>query len=148
MITLLLADDDPDDRLLVEEAVEEGGLPVLLRSVEDGEELVSYLLRRGRYADPGSSPFPALILLDLKMPRKNGHQALKEIKGNPELRRIPVVVLTTSKAEEDVARAYDSGANSFVVKPTDFRTLVDVMKTMEGYWGKTVTLPPERNEGI
>ena len=148
MITLLLADDDPDDRLLVEEAVEEGGLPIQLRSVEDGEELVSYLLRRGRYADPGSSPSPALILLDLKMPRKDGHQALKEIKGNPELRRIPVVVLTTSKAEEDVARAYDSGANSFVVKPTDFRTLVDVMKTMEGYWGQTVTLPPERNEGI
>ena len=146
MITLLLADDDPDDRMLVEEAVEEGGLGIDLRSVEDGEELVSYLLHRGRYAAPGSSPYPALILLDLKMPRKDGHQALKEIKGDPRLRRIPVVVLTTSKAEEDVARAYDSGANSFVVKPTDFRTLVEVMKTMEGYWGKTVTLPPERND--
>ena len=145
MITLLLADDDPDDRLLVEEALEEGGAAVELRSVEDGEELVSYLLRRGRYADPSLSPYPALILLDLKMPRKDGHQALKEIKGDPRLRRIPVVVLTTSKAEEDVARAYDSGANSFVAKPTDFRTLVEVMRTMEGYWGKTVTLPPERN---
>ena len=148
MITLLLADDDPDDRLLVEEAVEEGGLGIELRSVEDGEELVSYLLRRGRYADPSVSPHPALILLDLKMPRKDGHRALKEIKDNPELRRIPIVVLTTSKAEEDVARAYDSGANSFVVKPTDFGTLVEVMKTMEGYWAKTVTLPPEWIQGI
>lgn len=147
MITLLLADDDPDDRLLVEEALEESGSAVELRSVEDGEELVSYLLRRGRYADPSLSPHPAVVLLDLKMPRKNGHQALKEIKGDPRLKRIPVVVLTTSKAEEDVARAYDSGANSFVVKPTDFGTLVEVMKTMEGYWGKTVTLPPERTEG-
>ena len=147
MITLLLADDDPDDRLLVEEALEESGSSVELRSVEDGEELVSYLLRRGRYADPSSSPHPDLILLDLKMPRKDGHQALKEIKGDPRLRRIPVVVLTTSRAEEDVARAYDSGANSFVVKPTDFRTLVEVMSTMEGYWGRIITLPPERNEG-
>ncbi len=147
MITLLLADDDPDDRLLIEEALEEGGSEIELRSVEDGEELVSYLLRQGRYADPSLSPYPALILLDLKMPRKDGHQALKEIKGDLRTRRIPVVVLTTSKAEEDVARAYDLGANSFVVKPSDFRTLVEVMKTLEGYWGGTVTLPPERNEG-
>ena len=137
-----MADDDPDDRLLVQEALQEGGSDVELRSVEDGEELVSYLLRRGRYADPSSSPCPDLILLDLKMPRKDGHRALKEIKGDPRLKRIPVVVLTTSKAEEDVARAYDSGANSFVVKPTDFRTLVEVMRTIEGYWARTVTLPP------
>ena len=147
MITLLLADDDPDDRLLVGDALEEGGSSFDLRCVGDGEELVSYLMRRGRYADPVSSPQPALILLDLKMPRKDGHQALEEIKGDPELRRIPVVVLTTSKAEEDVARAYDSGANSFVVKPTDFGTLVDFMRTMERYWGKVVTLPPPRNGG-
>ena len=142
MITLLLADDDPDDRLLVGEALQEGAAAVDLRCVEDGEELVGYLLRRGPYADPSSSPHPDLILLDLKMPRKDGHQALKEIKADPRLRRIPVVVLTTSKAEEDVARAYDSGANSFVVKPTDFRTLVEVMRAMEGYWARTVTLPP------
>ncbi len=148
MITLLLADDDPDDRLLVEEALEESDSAIELRYVEDGEELVNYLLRQGRFVDPSSSPHPALILLDLKMPRKDGHQALREIKGNPELKRIPVVVLTTSRAEEDVARAYDSGANSFVVKPTDFQTLVEVMKTLKGYWGKTVTLPPERNKGI
>ncbi len=147
MITLLLADDDPDDRLLVEEALEEGNSRIELRSVEDGEELVSYLLRRGRYADPSLSPRPALVLLDLKMPRKDGHRALEEIKGDPRLRRIPVVVLSTSKAEEDVARAYDLGANSFVVKPTDFRTLVESMRTMEGYWGETVVLPPGGDGG-
>ena len=142
MITLLLADDDPDDRLLVEEALGESEAAVELRSVEDGEELVSYLLRRGRFADPSLSPSPSLILLDLKMPRKDGHQALREIKGDPRLKRIPIVVLTTSSAEEDVARAYDSGANSFVVKPNNFNTLVEVMKMMVGYCGKTVTLPP------
>ena len=139
-----MADDDPDDRLLVEEALEEGGASSFqLRCVGDGEELVGYLTRQGPYAEPGSSPRPDLILLDLKMPRKDGHQALREIKGDPRLRRIPVVVLTTSKAEEDVARAYDSGANSFVVKPTDFGTLVEFMRTMERYWAKTVALPPE-----
>lgn len=147
MITLLLADDDPDDRLLVGDALEEGRSSFDLRCVEDGEELVDYLRRHGRYADPNDSPRPGLILLDLKMPRKNGHQALLEIKGDPGLKRIPVVVLTTSKAEDDVARAYDSGANSFVVKPTDFGTLVELMKTMERYWDGTVTLPPERSEG-
>ena len=147
MITLLLADDDPDDRLLVGDALEESGSSFELRCVEDGEELVSYLMRRGRYTDPKDSPRPALILLDLKMPRKDGHQALEEIKGDPGLRRIPVVVLTTSRAEEDVARAYDSGANSFVVKPTDFGTLVEVLKAMEGYWNRIVTLPPGRSQG-
>ncbi len=147
MIKLLLADDDPDDRLLVEEALEESGSSFELRCVEDGEELVRYLTRRGQYADPKDSPYPDLILLDLKMPRKGGHQALEEIKVDPGLKRIPVVVLTTSKAEEDVARAYDSGANSFVVKPTDFRTLVEVMKAMEGYWNSIVTLPPSRSRG-
>lgn len=146
MITLLLADDDPDDRLLVEDALEEGRSSFSLRSVEDGEELVDYLRRRGRYADPNDSPRPGLILLDLKMPRKSGHEALREIKGDPDLSQIPVVVLTTSKAEEDVARAYESGANSFVVKPSDFGTLVELMKTMERYWDGTVTLPPERSE--
>ena len=145
MITLLLADDDPDDRLLVEDALEEGSSTFSLRSVEDGEELVNYLRRQGKYADPADSPRPGLILLDLKMPRKNGHEALREIKGDPELGRIPVVVLTTSKAEEDVARAYALGANSFVVKPTDFGTLVEMMKIMERYWDGTVTLPPERS---
>lgn len=142
--TLLLADDDPDDRLLVKEALEESHLVAELRSVEDGEELMNYLHRRGRYTEPDTSPHPDLILLDLKMPRKSGHQALEEIKATPELRCIPIVVLTTSKAEEDVARAYASGANSFMVKPTSFGALIEAMKTLRGYWFELITLPPGR----
>lgn len=142
--TLLLADDDPDDRLLVKEALEEGRLRADLRSVEDGEELMDYLHRRGKYADPNDSPHPDLILLDLKMPRKSGHQVLEEIKGNPKLRCIPIVVLTTSKAEEDIVRAYSSGANSFIVKPTNFGALTETMKTLERYWFKLIALPPGR----
>ena len=142
--TLLLADDDPDDRLLVKDALDEGRLLVDLRQVEDGEELMDYLHRRGKYAEPDRSPHPDLILLDLKMPRKSGHQALQEIKANPELRCIPVVILTTSKAEEDVVRSYDLGANSFMVKPSAFGALIEAMKTLERYWFELITLPPER----
>ncbi len=142
--TLLLADDDPDDRLLVKDALEESHLAADLRSVEDGEELMDYLHHRGRYTEPNTSPQPDLILLDLKMPRKSGHQALEEIKATPELRCIPIVVLTTSKAEEDVARAYASGANSFIVKPTSFGALIEAMKTLGGYWFELITLPPDR----
>ena len=142
--TLLLADDDPDDRLLVKDALDEGRLVVDLRQVEDGEELMDYLHRRGKYAEPNSSPHPDLILLDLKMPKKSGHQALEEIKANPELRGIPVVILTTSKAEEDVVRSYDLGANSVMVKPPAFRALIEAMQTLERYWFEFVTLPPGR----
>ena len=142
--TLLLADDDPDDRLLVKDALEEGSVVADLRLVEDGQELMEYLHRRGRYSDPDSSPHPDLILLDLKMPKKSGHQALQEIKANPELRCIPVVILTTSKAEEDVVRSYDLGANSFMVKPPAFGALIEAMKTLERYWFELITLPPER----
>jgi CheY-like chemotaxis protein len=142
--TLLLADDDPDDRLLVKDALQESRLEADLRLVEDGEELMDYLHRRGKYADPDDSPPPDLILLDLKMPKKSGHQALEEIKGNPKLRRIPIVVLTTSKAEEDIVRAYNSGANSFIVKPTNFGALTEAMETLERYWFELIALPPER----
>lgn len=144
--TLLLAEDDPDDRILVKDALEEGRLSVDLRSVEDGEELMDYLRHRGRYADLEESPYPSLILLDLKMPRKSGYQALEEIKGDPDLRRIPVVVLTTSKAEEDIVRAYESGANSFIIKPTNFGALVEAIKTLGRYWYEVVALPPGRIE--
>lgn len=144
--TLLLADDDPDDRLLVRDALEEGRLTVDLRLVEDGEELMDYLHRRGRYTEPSNSPYPDLILLDLKMPGKSGHQALEEIKATPELRCIPIVVLTTSKAEEDIVRAYDLGANSFMVKPSSFGALIEAMKTLGGYWFELITLPPGQIE--
>ena len=140
--TLLLADDDPDDRMLFRDALEEARWAVHLREVEDGVELIDYLQRRGRYADPADSPRPGVILLDLKMPGLGGLQALEVIKQTEFLRRIPIVVLTTSSAEEDITGAYDFGANSYVVKPSSFSTLVEIMQSLEKYWLEVVTLPP------
>jgi two-component system, response regulator len=141
--TLLLADDDPDDRLLVKDALEETRWTADLRSVEDGVELMDYLRHRGRYADPSEAPPPSLILLDLKMPRKSGHQALKEIKEDPDLRQIPVVILTTSRQEQDISRSYRLGVNSFITKPSSFGALVETMRVLERYWFEIVTLPGE-----
>jgi CheY-like chemotaxis protein len=137
-ITILMADDDRDDCLLVRKAFEASRLVNDLRFVEDGEELMDYLRRRGKYAD---APRPGLILLDLNMPRKDGREALKEIKDNPDLREIPVVVLTTSKSEEDIFRSYNLGANSYITKPVTFEGLVDVMKALGKYWFEIVELP-------
>ena len=144
-ITILLADDDVDDRMMAREALDESRLANDLRCVEDGEELMDYLSRRGKYADPASSPTPGLILLDLNMPKKDGREALQEIKADPELRRIPVVILTTSKAEEDIYRTYDLGVNSFITKPVVFESLVELMRTLGKYWFEIVELPAERN---
>jgi CheY-like chemotaxis protein len=143
-IVILLADDDEEDRMLAADALEASRVVNDLRFVEDGEELLDYLYHRGRYAEPGSSPTPGLILLDLNMPRKDGREALREIKADPELRRIPVVVLTTSKAEEDIYRTYDLGANSFITKPVSFEGLVAVMRDIGRYWIEIVELPPDR----
>ena len=140
-IMILMADDDPDDRMLAKEAFEECRLSNDLRFVEDGEELVDYLHCRGKFADPNDSPRPGLILLDLNMPRKDGREALGEIKSDPALRCIPIVVLTTSKAEEDILRSYDLGVNSFIVKPVSFEGLVEVVKTLGKYWFQIVELP-------
>lgn len=139
-ITILMADDDSDDRMLTRDALEESRLSNDLRFVEDGQELMDYLHRRGAYAleEP---PRPGLILLDLNMPRKDGRQALQEIKADPELRRIPVVVLTTSKAEEDILRTYDLGANSFITKPVTFERLVEIVRALGQYWFSVVELP-------
>jgi CheY-like chemotaxis protein len=143
-ITILMADDDADDRALTKEALEEGRLMNTIRFVENGEELLEYLKRTGRYAPPAEAPRPGLILLDLNMPRKDGRTVLKEIKSDPELRTIPVVVLTTSKADEDVYRSYDLGVNSYIVKPVTFEALVDILQTLEKYWFEIVELPPEK----
>jgi len=140
-ITLLLADDDPDDRLLARQALEKSRLANDLRCVEDGEELLDYLYRRGKFADPKQSPRPGLILLDLNMPRKDGREALREIKHDPRLRDIPIVVLTTSKADEDVARTYNLGVNSYITKPVRFAALVEIMKALGKYWFEIVELP-------
>ena len=139
-MTILLADDDPDDRLMARDALTESRLTNPLATVADGEELLEYLQHRGRYAD-SKPPKPGIILLDLNMPKKDGRQALKEIKSDPELRRIPVVVLTTSKAEEDILRTYDLGVNSFITKPVTFDQLVEVMKSLGKYWLEIVELP-------
>jgi len=143
-VTILMADDDADDRLMMKEALEENRLANDLRFVEDGEELMDYLLRRGKFKDPESSPRPGLIFLDLNMPRKDGREALADIKNNPELRGIPVVVLTTSKAEEDVYRTYNLGTNSFVSKPLSFSALVVIVRELGRYWFELVELPTER----
>lgn len=143
-ITILMADDDADDRALTKEALVEGRLMNTIRFVEHGEELIEYLKRTGRYAPPAEAPRPGLILLDLNMPRKDGRAVLKEIKSDPDLRTIPVVVLTTSKADEDVYRSYDLGVNSYIVKPVTFEALVDILQTLEKYWFEIVELPPEK----
>ena len=140
-ITILLADDDADDRMLTKEALAESRLANDLRLVEDGEDLLDYLRRRGRYTSPDASPRPGLILLDLNMPRMDGREALREIKSDPNLRSIPIVILTTSKAEEDIYRTYDLGVNSFITKPVTFDGLVAVMRGLGRYWFEIVELP-------
>lgn len=140
-ILILMADDDADDRMLTQEALAESRLANDLRFVKDGEELMDYLYQRGEFVDEQSCPRPGVILLDLNMPRKDGREALKEIKADPVLRRIPVVILTTSKAEEDIFRSYDLGANSFITKPVTFEGLVEVMRGLGRYWLEIVELP-------
>ena len=144
-ITILLADDDEDDRLMTRDALREARLHNDLHTVVDGVELLQYLRNEGAYAAPGSAPWPGLVLLDLNMPRMDGREALYEIKNDPHLRALPVVVLTTSKAEEDIVRTYDLGVNSFISKPVTFFGLVEVMKAFSRYWLEIVDLPPHRN---
>jgi len=140
-ITILYADDDPEDRMLISEAWEENRLANELHFVEDGEELINYLRRAGKYESLKGTPLPGMILLDLNMPKKDGREALREIKADRQLRLIPVVVLTTSKAEEDILRAYDLGVNSFIMKPVTFQSLVDLVLTFSKYWFEVVELP-------
>jgi two-component system, response regulator len=142
-IDILLAEDDEDDYLLIAEALEESRLANKMHWVKDGEELLDYLCRRGNYADPKESPRPGIILLDLNMPRKDGREALKEIKSDPALRKIPIIVLTTSKTEEDILRSYDLGVNSFIRKPVQFEDFVEIIKVLGKYWFEIVELPGE-----
>ena len=146
-VIILMADDDEDDRLLTRDALAENRIVNDLYFVEDGEELMNYLYQRGNYSEPNVAPRPTLILLDLNMPRKDGREALEEIKNNSDLRSIPVVVLTTSKAEEDILKTYDLGVSSFITKPVDFQSLVQIMKTLGTYWFQIVHLPDEIRSG-
>ena len=140
-VVILMAEDDPDDRLLSKEALQEAHLANQLRFVEDGEDLMDYLHQRGKYIDPAQSPRPGLILLDLNMPKKDGREALEEIKAESSFRSIPVVVLTTSKAEEDILRSYELGVSGYVTKPVTLPELIEVMKTIGKYWFEIVELP-------
>jgi CheY-like chemotaxis protein len=145
-LTLLCAEDDADYRLLTRRALKASRVANDLRFVEDGEELMDYLHRRGKYAEPGTAPTPGLILLDLNLPRKDGREALEEIKQHPELRSSPVVVLTTSNAEEDVMKTYSLGASSYIRKPVNMTSLVDIMSTLGHYWFEIVELAPPRDD--
>jgi CheY-like chemotaxis protein len=138
-----MADDDADDRLLAKDALAECRLPNELHFVENGEDLLDYLKSRGKYAG-APHPRPGLILLDLNMPRKDGREALRELKLDPDLRKIPVVVLTTSKADTDISKIYELGANSFIAKPVTFDSLVNVMKIISNYWLGIVELPNKK----
>ena len=140
-INILMADDDEDDRLLTLDALNESRVLNNLFCVEDGVELLEFLRREGKYSDPADSPRPSLILLDLNMPRMDGREALQEIKSDPALRSIPVVILTTSKEEEDMLRGYDLGCASYITKPVNFDGLVDLMRALGRYWIEFVELP-------
>lgn len=147
-VPILIADDDMDDCQMIKEALIESRLLNDLHFVNDGEELMDYLEHRGKFEDHKKYPTPGIILLDLNMPKKDGREALKEIKSNPNLRQIPVIVLTTSKAEEDIFRTYNLGVNSFITKPVAFESLVQIMKELGRYWFEIVELPDSQQEAL
>lgn len=140
-ITILMADDDEDDRLLTQDALRESRVLNSLYCVEDGVELLEYLRKEGKYANGTACPRPSLILLDLNMPRMDGREALRNIKQDERLRSIPIVILTTSKQEEDMVRGYNLGAASYITKPVNFEGLVELMRTLGKYWVEFVELP-------
>jgi two-component system response regulator len=143
-----MADDEADDRQMTEEAFEESHLNNDLRFVKDGVELLDYLTRRGKYSNPFSAPRSGLILLDRNMPKKDEQETLREIKANPRLKSIHVVVLTTSKAEEDILRTYDLSAASYITKPVTFGALIEVVRNLGKYWLEIVELPGENEGGL
>jgi CheY-like chemotaxis protein len=138
---VLLVEDDPGDELITREAFEENRVRNMLHVVRDGEEALDFLYRRGRYAD---APRPGLILLDLNLPKFDGREVLAQIKSDPELMAIPVVVLTTSEAEEDVLRSYQLHANAYVTKPVDFDRFLSVVRQIDDFFVSLVRLPPGR----
>ncbi|MDO8608053.1 MAG: response regulator [Magnetospirillum sp.] len=136
---ILLVEDNPGDARLAQEALKEGRMTSRLKVVVDGVEAMAYLRREGQYA---GAPRPNLVLLDLNLPRKDGRQVLAELKADEDLRRIPVVVLTTSQAEQDILRSYDLHANCYITKPVDLDRFISVVRSIEEYWCSVVTLPP------
>jgi len=144
---ILMAEDDPDDRLLAKKALEENKVGNPFITVNDGEQLMDYLKGRGKFQGK-DAPTPCFILLDLNMPKIDGREALRLIKGDESLRKIPVVILTTSKAEEDILKSYESGANSYITKPVTFDGLVKVIQSLKDYWLEIVVLPSEQDGSL
>ncbi len=139
---VIIAEDDPDDRLLIKDAIKEASLqPIDVFFVQDGAEMLDYLYHRGKYTEMGKAPHPELVLLDLNMPKKSGMEVLEEIKRDPALRTIPVVVLTTSHEPQHISRSYELGGNGFVTKPESYHQLVELMQNIQKYWFRTVELP-------
>lgn len=141
-IEILLVDDDPEDRMLIIDALRINHLQNKIHQLENGVELLEYLQNRGKYSDAARFPTPGIVLLDLNMPKKDGREALKELREDPRFKTLPVVVLTTSKSDLDISRTYDLGANSFITKPVSFTTLIAVMQKFCDYWFEIVELPP------
>jgi CheY-like chemotaxis protein len=139
-VEILLAEDNPGDVKLTRKALEKGRLANNLHVVNDGVETMQFLRGEGPYTE---TPRPDLVLLDLNMPRKDGREVLEEIKDSEDLKRIPVVVLTSSEAEEDVIKSYERHANAYLTKPVDFDGFIDVVSTLEEFWLQVVKLPPE-----
>jgi CheY-like chemotaxis protein len=146
LFTILMVDDDPDDRLLFKEACEEVRLRNPVEFLENGEQLVDYLKRNGSYAKHANDPYPGIILLDLNMPLKDGREALEEVKADPELRHIPIIVLTTSKDEDDILSSYGLGASSYIVKPISLDRLMRVVNSIGEYWVEIVEVPSTEDE--
>lgn len=140
-VVILLAEDDDDDALLTEKALKEYHLLNKVCRVRDGEELMDFLLNKGAFTSSDRAPQPALILLDLNMPKKDGREALAEIKAHPELCKIPITILTTSRADEDIVRTYNLGVNSFITKPVELKNFIEVVKKIGDYWFEVVQLP-------
>ncbi|EMJ95040.1 response regulator [Leptospira alstonii] len=140
-IHILVAEDDPDDRLLMKDGFRENNLVNPLHFVKDGEELFEFLQNKGEYSDILKYPRPGFILLDLNMPRMDGREVLKTIKSSAEFKKIPVIVLTTSREEEDMFQTYDLGANSFIRKPVEFGAFMETIRTLGKYWLEIVELP-------
>lgn len=142
-VSILIADDDADDREFLRAAFEENQFDhnIQIKFVENGEELLFYLKRKGEYADERKYPWPQIILLDLNMPRKDGREALREIKADNSLKRIPVIILTTSTEEKDVRKSYELGVNSYIIKPVTFKGLVEFTRTLGRYWFEFTVLP-------
>ncbi|MBE9048008.1 response regulator [Pleurocapsales cyanobacterium LEGE 10410] len=138
---ILLVEDDYNDVLLIKRAFRKADLQPLMSIVSDGDEAISYLLRKGRYADPKRFPIPLLVLLDLKLPRRSGLEVLAWLRKQPELKRLLVVVLTSSQEDSDLDRAYDLGANSYLVKPINFQELVKLVQLIDAYWFKVNQKP-------